>query len=1078
MKAIITCIMVIITICPTFAADMTIADVKLVPSQGGEYEHFGYSISMDGAYVIIGAPDPMPEENVGSAFVYKHEGQKLIERTRLTRSGGKGGDLFGHSVAISGDYAVVGVPGHDIRPLIDNGSAFVYRREGEHWIEQVMLVADDHGGGDEFGYSVGIDGDYLIVGAPLDDPAGSAYIFKRNGEIWEEQAKLTGGSSPHADRFGYAVAIEYPYAIIGDPEDVKGGSGSAYVFVREGTNWSAQTRLSGTDGEAMDEFGAAIAIDGDRAVVGAPGQSPREPFSHMGGVGYVFLRTGAGWEQAAMLRAAEPEDIDIPLYGAGTSVSISGNSLVLGAPGAHGPSVNGETRTGAAYLYTGAGGKWEGVEKLVPGDGMEGNPFGCAVSIHAGLIIVGNYQNNPLGHESGAAYAFGLSSLERRPVELPEIAVEPLEHQFFIDDKGEFELTISHVGGGPVDVELTLNLLPDTPPGNPPRLPDDTPTEFIEDLETEAFSLSPQEKKVFNVNVADLLPMIKHFERDILFGANVQIKAWPSGDSETLIFDDEFNIYRYLDVADDDHDDGIVAMARTLADGPDGVVRIRPLDLHIHENAAVELRVADPTDFAISSGPYPAAFVFNPRMRTKRDPDPPSTVVFLDTEQDESIGSIVIQGIAEPRNNIYFNESGFTATLREIITLARNDVNAGENPHDYSVHPALITADELTAFDTGPKRKDLAQKVKHRIQEELWGTLMEGIEWEKDVNQDNTIRINWSLRSNRHKKKPYALGVSTPDNKPGIKAIIEDKDTWNRAELSFRLAEAINPNSSTENIEVYLDSILEFHKGFGDNKLTLTQEQMKNAFAKTAVHEIAHTMSLRHSAQLGVREAKGGEFQELLVILDPYSDSTSFKLSLHRIETAEITLSHDDPIAWKMRIFNPLLAARSIGIKNFPETDTAAYGVTICKCSVVQEGRDTNALSLTKEHCNGVPVAQAGRTFILQFESHLEGADIELVKIDPSFQGSVQELKKGETQLTLKNKAGVLLRANLPNAEKDIMFGGFNDIEGILRFRPGVSLEVLKMALALDYTEEDVETVIKVYEAVFERDDKIEGADL
>ncbi|HJN19036.1 MAG TPA: FG-GAP repeat protein, partial [Armatimonadota bacterium] len=107
-----------------------------------------------------------------------------MEKARLARNGGEEMDLFGESVSISGDYAVVGVPGHDVWPYINSGSAFVYRRDGENWTEQAMLVADDAGGGDDFGHSVAIDGDYIIVGAPGDDPQSSAYVFMRNGADW------------------------------------------------------------------------------------------------------------------------------------------------------------------------------------------------------------------------------------------------------------------------------------------------------------------------------------------------------------------------------------------------------------------------------------------------------------------------------------------------------------------------------------------------------------------------------------------------------------------------------------------------------------------------------------------------------------------------------------------------------------------------------------------------------------------------------------------------------------------------------------------------------------------------------
>ena len=170
MKGLLIGLLAAATVYPGFAADQVVAKVKLVPSQGGEYEWFGTSISVNGDYAIVGAPgNAYLAAKSGSAYVYKREGQKWVEQTILRRSGGRDMDQFGQSVSISGDLAVVGVPGYDILPYKGNGSAFVYRRNGENWITETMLVAGEPGSGGGFGGSVAVDGDYIIVGAPDDD---------------------------------------------------------------------------------------------------------------------------------------------------------------------------------------------------------------------------------------------------------------------------------------------------------------------------------------------------------------------------------------------------------------------------------------------------------------------------------------------------------------------------------------------------------------------------------------------------------------------------------------------------------------------------------------------------------------------------------------------------------------------------------------------------------------------------------------------------------------------------------------------------------------------------------------------
>jgi hypothetical protein len=140
---------------------------------------------------------------------------------------------------------------------------------------EVKLIASDGEAYDWFGYSVAISGDYVVVSAPYDDDAGSgsgsACIFKRDGVAWTEQAKITASDGAAGDCFGVSVAISGDYAVVsayGD-DDAGSGSGSAYIFKRDGTAWTEQAKITASDGEADDYFGWSVAISGDYAVVGA-----------------------------------------------------------------------------------------------------------------------------------------------------------------------------------------------------------------------------------------------------------------------------------------------------------------------------------------------------------------------------------------------------------------------------------------------------------------------------------------------------------------------------------------------------------------------------------------------------------------------------------------------------------------------------------------------------------------------------------------------------------------------------------------------------------------------------------------
>jgi len=160
-----------------------------------------------------------------------------------------------------------------------NGAAYVFVRNGERWEEQAKLTASSvaEGLSDHFGRSVAIDGDMAIVGSPYDDDAGtssgSAYVFVRNGDMWEETKKLTARDTAAGDYFGWSVAISGDVVIVGadEDDDAGGDSGSAYVFIRNGDMCEEKRKLTASDATASDYFGYSVAISGDVAIVGSFG---------------------------------------------------------------------------------------------------------------------------------------------------------------------------------------------------------------------------------------------------------------------------------------------------------------------------------------------------------------------------------------------------------------------------------------------------------------------------------------------------------------------------------------------------------------------------------------------------------------------------------------------------------------------------------------------------------------------------------------------------------------------------------------------------------------------------------------
>ncbi len=257
---------------------------KLVASDGAFGDRFGFSLAMSADTIVIGAfaddDDGVAPFFRGSAYVFDRTDHGWIERQKLTPSDGLGGEFFGRSVAIDGDTIVIGAEFDDINATFDDrGSAYVFARIGGTWWEQQKLTATDGATQDQFGASVAVSGNTIVVGAESGDLGvganqGSAYVFTRSGNVWTQHQKLTAGDGSPGDKFGFSVAIRGDTIAIGTDADDVGTNvdqGSLYLFVRDGGVWVEHMKLVAEDGSAGDRFGQSVAIDSLGIVAGAWG---------------------------------------------------------------------------------------------------------------------------------------------------------------------------------------------------------------------------------------------------------------------------------------------------------------------------------------------------------------------------------------------------------------------------------------------------------------------------------------------------------------------------------------------------------------------------------------------------------------------------------------------------------------------------------------------------------------------------------------------------------------------------------------------------------------------------------------
>jgi hypothetical protein len=262
--------------------------LKIAADDAVDYDSFGMSLAMDGSYALVGAPGVDGSgENQGAAYLFLQTqggADGWGQFRKLIPDDPADDDMFGISVDISGDYAVIGAGGAD-GGSTDEGAAYVfYRNQGgtDNWGQVVKLVAGDADDSDGFGFAVAIDGDTVIVGADGVDGGGTdegaAYIFSRDyggADAWGQVAKLVSDEPADSNQFGFAVGIGGGIAIVGSPGEAGEGTecGVVYIFSRDlgGTDaWGQAKAFAPGDTPDYTWLGTAVVTDGTRAVIGSP----------------------------------------------------------------------------------------------------------------------------------------------------------------------------------------------------------------------------------------------------------------------------------------------------------------------------------------------------------------------------------------------------------------------------------------------------------------------------------------------------------------------------------------------------------------------------------------------------------------------------------------------------------------------------------------------------------------------------------------------------------------------------------------------------------------------------------------
>ncbi len=449
-------------------------------------DSFGESVALSGDTLVVGAHQEDSNAtgvngdqannsilDSGAAYVFIREAGVWRQQAYLKASNTGLKDHFGQSVAISGDTLVVGAEGEDSDARGINGdqsnnlaeksgAAYVFIRKQGVWNQQAYLKASNTEFSDQFGWSVAISGDTLVVGAHQEGSSatgvngnqddnsawdsGAAYVFTREDGVWSQQAYLKASNTEILDRFGESVAVSEDTLVVGaEGEDsnatgvngdqgnnlAENEAGAAYVFTRTTGDWSQQAYLKASNTGVEDEFGHSVAVSGNLLVVGAHREDSNaagvngdqdNDLAESAGAAYVFGREEGVWSQQAYLKASNPDRDDT----FGNSVAISKGWLVVGArreesnaTGVDGDQSNNfSSDSGAAYVFTRATGVWDQQAYLKASNTEARDNFGNWVAISGDTLVVaahhedsnatgvdGDETNNLAGY-SGAVYMF------------------------------------------------------------------------------------------------------------------------------------------------------------------------------------------------------------------------------------------------------------------------------------------------------------------------------------------------------------------------------------------------------------------------------------------------------------------------------------------------------------------------------------------------------------------------------------------------------------------------------------------------------------------------------------------------
>lgn len=339
-------------------------------------DYWGWSVSASGDRIAVGQ---VSQDSTTDVYVFVREQGAWIEETRIPAPTINSRNQFGRAQSLSGGRLAVAAEDEEN----NRGAVYVYHRNSAAWTTEARIVPDDAVAGDGYGRSVGLRDDLLVVGAITAGDHGAVYVFRRVRKSWAQEAKLVPLGSARDAEFGHSIAVGDDLIVVCAHRDMVDGvmSGACYVFESAGANWIQSARLVPPDGADGDVFGESVAVDDGMLLIGAGHVNANT------GAAYSFLRDSSGnWLPNQTITASDTVVGDL----FGEAVALYGSFAAIGAR----QHKIGGLEIGTAYVFERDGDQLTEWAKLLPEDGVHGDAFGLSVAVSDKFVVVGAVSAN------------------------------------------------------------------------------------------------------------------------------------------------------------------------------------------------------------------------------------------------------------------------------------------------------------------------------------------------------------------------------------------------------------------------------------------------------------------------------------------------------------------------------------------------------------------------------------------------------------------------------------------------------------------------------------------------------------